>query len=254
MIRNTSSDISAKWQSLRTDAVQGAVWLALARRYEERSLRWQARYAARQAVRCDLTLRAQVEASNLDAGHDAAAGDALLGRAVLPEAAALAARFSAAVTGDPDDWLTWLYLTRLHEMQGDADSHQRALEQARAQEVIPGESLHWLGVWRLNAGDAQGAVNALSGLVDLRPLRHGSMMYLGEALLRVGNVAAAEKAFTRASLSPNPDFLLNLATRVYAHNYLQDQDDCDLQGRLESVFHHRADREYLHRHPGGRCQ
>jgi predicted O-linked N-acetylglucosamine transferase (SPINDLY family) len=82
--------------------------------------------------------------------------------------------------------------------------------------------LHWLGVWRLNEGDAQGAAAALSGLVDLRPLRHGSMMYLGEALLRLGKVAAAEKAFTRASLSPNPEFLLNLSARVYAHNYWQE--------------------------------
>ena len=97
-----------------------------------------------------------------------------------------------------------------------------ALQQARALEFVPGESLHWMGVWRLNAGDGQGAVAALSGLLDIRPVRYGSMMYLGDALLRVGNVAAAEKAFARASLSPNPDFLLTLSARVYAHNYWQE--------------------------------
>jgi hypothetical protein len=34
---------------------------------------------------------------------------------------------------------------------------------------------------------------------SIRPVRYGSMMYLGEALLRAGKVAAAEKAFERAS-------------------------------------------------------
>ena len=48
------------------------------------------------------------------------------------------------------------------------------------------------------------------------------MMYLGEALLRVGNLLGAEKAFARASLSPNPDFLQTLAGRVYGHNYWQE--------------------------------
>lgn len=121
----------------------------------------------------------------------------------------------------PGDWLTWLYLARLREMTAD-ETASSALQQARALEPMPGESLHWLGVWRLNAGDAQGAVAALSGLLDIRPVRYGSMMYLGEALLRVGNVAAAEKAFARASLSNNPDFLLTLSARVYAHNYWQE--------------------------------
>ncbi|MGR9053885.1 MAG: O-linked N-acetylglucosamine transferase, SPINDLY family protein, partial [Gammaproteobacteria bacterium] len=124
-------------------------------------------------------------------------------------------------------WLTWLYLARLLEMPGmhvenRRQDHRHALAQAQALEVIPGESLHWLGVWRLNGGDAQGAVAALSGLQEVRPMRHGSMMYLGEALLQAGNTAAAELAFTRASLSSNPDFLLNLSARVYKHNYWQE--------------------------------
>ena len=99
---------------------------------------------------------------------------------------------------------------------------QRALEQAMALEPIPGESLHWMGVWRLHAGAPDRAVAALSALLDIRPMRHGSMMYLGEALLRIGNVNAAEKAFARASMSTNCDFLLALAARVHAHNYWQE--------------------------------
>lgn len=217
-----ATDIFGLWAKLRATPVQAEVWLELARHYSRRDLPWQASYAARQALRCDVTLRPQLEALNLGAWQDAAAGDALLGRAVLPEAATLAEHFSAAVSESPDDWLTWLYLARLYDMLAAAQPHEYALAQAQAQEIIPGESLHWLGVWRLNAGDAAGAVVALSGLVDVRPMRHGSMMYLGEALLRVGNSAAAEKAFTRASLSPNPEFLLNLSSRVYAHNYWQE--------------------------------
>ena len=97
-----------------------------------------------------------------------------------------------------------------------------ALQEAKSLEPLPGESLHWMGVWRLRAGEEKGAVAALSGLLNIRPVRYGSMMYLGEALLRTGNVAAAQKAFARASLSGNPDFLLALSARVYAHNYWQE--------------------------------
>ncbi len=222
MIAAASNDTSSPWQSLRVSPIQPSAWLHLARDYVRRNLPWQAGYTARQALRCDAALRPQLDALNLGPWQNAGAGDAQLGRAALPEAAALAERFAATVAAYPDDWLTWLYLTRLHETLGAVQAHEHALAQARELEVIPGESLHWLGVWRLNAGDAKGAVAALSGLLDVRPLRYGSMMYLGEALLRIGNIAAAEKAFTRASLSPNPDFLLSLAGRVYAHNYWQE--------------------------------
>lgn len=212
------------WALLRASAVQAPVWLDLARHYASRGLHWQAGHAARQALRCDANLRPELENLSIDRWQDVAAGDALLGTTSLPEAAVLVKRFSAAVQECPDDWLSWLYLARLSEIQGAEDANLRAhaLAQASKLEVIPGETLHWLGVWRLNAGDARGAVAALSKLVDRRPLRYGSMMYLGEALLRNGNIPAAEKAFTRASLSPSPDFLLALSARVYAHNYWQE--------------------------------
>lgn len=234
-ITGTSNEngVATLWQRLGQSAVQPAVWLDLARSYVNDGLPWQAGYAARQAYRLDANLEPQLQA--LDAGYwkDATAGDALLGRATLPEAVLLAERFYARVNACPGDWLTWLYLARLREMlaspdlpsepgQAGAPSAEYALQQARALEPVPGESLHWLGVWRLNAGDATGAVSALSGLLDVQPMRYGSMMYLGEALLSVGNIAAAEKAFTRASLSPNPEFLLSLSARVYAHNYWQE--------------------------------
>ncbi len=63
---------------------------------------------------------------------------------------------------------------------------------------------------------------ALTPLIDRLPPRHGSLLQLGLALLRVGNRAAAEAAFTRASASSNPAFLRLLAERVFQHNYWQE--------------------------------
>ncbi len=223
MKNDDPASISSLWQALRGSPVQSALWFELARQYRRHGLLWQAGYAARQALRCDARLRQSLDELDLGAWQDATAGDGCLGQAVLPEAAALAERFAATVATQPGDWLGWLYLARLHDLPGSSqEQHLRALAQARALEVIPGESLHWLGFWRLQAGDAASAVAALSGLLDVRPVRYGSMMFLGEALLRVGNIAAAEKAFSRATLSPSPDFLLSLSARVYAHNYWQE--------------------------------
>jgi predicted O-linked N-acetylglucosamine transferase (SPINDLY family) len=199
--------------------MQAGVWVALARSYVASGLPWQAGYAARQALRFDAALLPALQQLELSNWQDASAEDAMLGRATLPEAAALAERFAASLKQCADDWLTWLYQTRLEDF---LPNKNNALQQAQNLEIIPGETLHWLGVWRLNAGDASGAVAAFSGLLEIRPVRFGSMMYLGDALLRIGNIPAAEKAFARASLSPNPDFLLTLAMRVYAHNYWQE--------------------------------
>ena len=214
------NDVAKLWQRLGESATQPTVWLALARSYAGQGLPWQAGYAARQALRFDAALAPSLQALDIGPWQEATAGDALLGRAALPEAAALAERFIARLKACPGDWLTWLYLARLQEMQ--APPSDDALQQARALEPVPGESLHWMGGWRLNAGDAQGAIAALAGLQDIRPVRFGSMMYLGGALLRAGNIAAAEKAFARASQSNNPDFLLTLSARVYAPNYWQE--------------------------------
>ncbi|MBK7766249.1 MAG: hypothetical protein IPI44_09115 [Sulfuritalea sp.] len=221
-------DISRHWQSLRATPLQASLWLELAQHYARAGLDWQAGYTARQAVRCDPALRPRLDALALGPWQDPTRGDAELGRGQPSDAAARIQRFQAALRDTPGDWLSWLYLARLLEIPSAspaADALQAAdaaRQRAAALEPIPGESLHWLGVWRLNGGDAAGAVTALSGLLELQPLRHGSMMYLGEALLRIGKLAAAEKAFTRASLSSNPEFLLTLSGRVYAHNYWQE--------------------------------
>ena len=225
------------WQSICLQVAQPQQWQQLERQYAGQGLPWQAGYAARQAYRLDATLQPQLQALDIGAWQDAALGDALLGRPALPEAQGLAERFGDVLAKQPGDWLTWLYLARLQEMPTPAEvanSTQaavaptptgHALANAQRLEPIAGESLHWMGVWRLNAGDAPGAVAALSGLLNIRPVRFGSMMYLGEALLRVGNMVAAEKAFARASGSNNPDFLLTLSARVYVHNYWQEAID-----------------------------
>jgi len=220
------NDTAMLWQKLRQSAMQPVVWLDLARSYAGHGLPWQAAYAARQALRFDTSMKPALQTLELGTWQDATAGDALLGRASLAEADSLAEKFSVRVTECPGDWLSWLYLRRLYDLLEETDStRQAALHQSQSLEPIPGESLHWMGVWRLNAGDARGAVAALSELLDIRPVRFGSMMYLGEALLRIGNIAAAEKAFARASLSNNPDFLLTLSSKVYAHNYWQEAID-----------------------------
>lgn len=229
--KSTASDrygIAAHWALLRKSAVQAQVWRDLAHAYACHGLPWQAGYAARQALRLDAALAPALQALEIGPWQDGAAGDASLGRAVLPDADALAENFFIKLQECPGDWLTWLYLARLREMTSPSPSGAQlapaaeALQQAQLLELVPGESLHWMGVWRLNAGQPEAAVAALSGLLEIRPVRFGSMMYLGEALLRVGNTAAAEKAFARASLSNNPDFLLSLSGRVYAHNYWQE--------------------------------
>lgn len=214
-------DIESQWQKLRSNPSSAIAWHELASCYAGHNLPWQAGYAARQALRFDSALLPALNKLSIGAWQDAAMGDGRLGRPDLRDTEQLIALFSETVRLWPKDWLSWLYLSRLHELNGN-EAHWKALEQARSLELIPGETLHWLGVWRLNAGDAQGAIAALSRLLDTRPPRHGSMMYLGEALLRTGNLPAAEKAYTRASYSNNPDFLLTLSARVYSQNYWQE--------------------------------
>lgn len=224
VLKTSTASVTALWRQVAATPVQARHWLDLARCYAAADFPWQAGYAGRQALRLDPGLLPDLQALAVPGWQDASVGDALLGRAQWQGADPLANRIAVWLAQEPGDWLSALYLVRLQEMSGVVAQPQSAqtLEQARALEPLAGESLHWLGVWRLNAGDAQGSVRAFAGLLDVRPLRHGSMMFLGEALLRTGNVVAAEKAFARAGLSSNPDFLRTLAARVYRHNYWQE--------------------------------
>ena len=209
-------DVGILWRRLTQSAAQPELWMDLVCSYAHAGLLWQAGYAARQAIKYDEKLLARLQGLELGPWRDITAGDALLGRSVLPEAAERAEQFQTHLAEYPGDWLTWLYQARLQELLAPPEeksetartqlhlSHE--LRQAHDMEYLPGESFHWIGVWRLRAGDADGAIAALSGLVFIHPVRYSSMMYLGEALLRIGLFTAAEKAFSRAELSPHPEF------------------------------------------------
>lgn len=225
-------NVGVLWSQLKRRPANAQLWAELARCYASLELPWQAGYCARQATRIESQLSAKMAALLSSDVHSEGRSDAVLGRDVLASAASLAERFHQTVQDHPGDWLSWLYLTRLLDYGVSPPSLGAAapalpsssltLQHAVDLEPIPGETLHRLGVWRLQAGDAHGAVTALSGLVDLRPLRFGSMMYLAEALLKIGNTKAAEVAFSRASLSPDPGFLVYLAQRTFALNYWEE--------------------------------
>jgi hypothetical protein len=62
------------------------------------------------------SLRATLEALDLEPWHDTSAADGQLGRSSLPQADTLIAQFSARSREGPGDWLTWLSLARLYEV------------------------------------------------------------------------------------------------------------------------------------------
>src|SRR5262249_32703428 len=152
---------AALWRSIAREPACGAHWRSLARAYAAQELPWQAAYAARQALRVEPGSSGELQAPGLDADRDAATGEGPLGSAVFDHAPRLIARFRACVADCPGDWRTWLYLARLEEL---ASASLRSDARARAVdcEPWPGETLHWIGHWRLEAGDTDGAVEALS--------------------------------------------------------------------------------------------
>ncbi len=168
--------------------------------------------------------------SSRHAGPTSALADTWLQHPQSAEAQRWRQELDAWLAACPGDWLSQLYAARLADGRTSPDSAgdnpavgaAETLARAETLEPIPGESRHWLGVWHLEGGDARGAVAALTPLIDHRPPRHGSLLQLGLALIRLGHRAAAEVAFTRASASSNPAFLRLLAERVYQHNYWQE--------------------------------
>lgn len=228
---DTIAAIGPLWRRLAGQAADAAPWLELAERYDDADLPWQSAFAARQALKRDAQLAAQVRGlRHVRRPPDPGGGP--LSRTALPVALALRERFQAWIDACPGDWLTWLFLARLADLlpppgAGPQEPAPRpaglpeglAFELAKALEPIPGESLHWLGVWRLEAGDAAGATTALAELIELRPTRFDSLMFLGEALMEQGQRSVAETAYTQATQSSDPDFLATLAARVSTRHY-----------------------------------
>ncbi|MFM9109434.1 MAG: hypothetical protein ACKOPN_02320 [Prochlorococcaceae cyanobacterium] len=207
--------IPGLWASLRHDPLARSSWRGLAEAYTSLGFTPHGAYAAGQWQRL----------AGTPPGPSAAQADSWLQHPSSPDAQLWARQLNDWLATCPGDWLSWLYRARLADAVAPAGATPTAadpLQQAEALEPIAGESRHWLGQWRLNGGDASGAVGALAPLVNRQPQRHGSMLQLGLALLRLGNHAAAELAFSRASASSNPGFLRLLAQRVYEHNYWQE--------------------------------
>lgn len=226
----TADAIASLWRQLRAGPLEAEAWLGLAQAYATAGQEPQRAYAARQLLRLRPGWREQLPAA---AASGPAASEALLLQPQAPAAQAWSEALRGWLGHCPGDWLTWLYLARLQDgvsqpqpqpsaSEPGPDLGDEALPRAIELEPIPGESRHLLGLWRLQGGDPHGAIAALAPLADQKPPRHGSLLHLGEALLRLGNRAAAEAAFTQASASSNPAFLRLLAQRVYEHNYWQE--------------------------------
>jgi predicted O-linked N-acetylglucosamine transferase (SPINDLY family) len=213
--------IGPLWATVRRDPLKPDPWLELARAYASAGQGPQQAYSAGQLRRLQPGWTVRLPPA-LPCGDR----EELLQQPAGAASQAWAHELKRWLERCPHDWLSWLYLTRLGDgpTRPPVEGHAavEALAQAEALEPIPGESLHWLGLWRLNAGDPEGAIKALAPLVDRQPQRHGSMLQLGLALVRIGNRTAAEAAFTRASGSTHPPFLRLLAQRVYEHNYWQE--------------------------------
>lgn len=229
--------ITSAWVRLRANPLAPEPWQALAVAYAAAGLAPQQAYASGQRRRLGPMAEAGLppdppatvasERPNLSPSPSPSEADDLLLHPRSPAAREWARALDGWLARCPGDWLSWLYCARLTDGLAPAARELAPqapdpLQQAEALEPIAGESRHWLGLWRLNGGDASGAVEALAPLVDRQPQRHGSLLQLGLALLRVGNHAAAELAFSRASASSNPGFLRLLAQRVYEHNYWQE--------------------------------
>ena len=218
-----SQPISRLWSQLQITPVQPEPWLAIHHYYATAGLEPQRLYVRQQLQRLKVRLQDNLRQPNSEATTTATASEQHLLNPHSEEARRWARDLDHWLAGNPGDWLSELYRLRLDDDRiANGDPQRGRLDNICKLEPIPGESLHWLGIWRLNGGDHSGAVEALAQLVELRPVRHGSMLYLGEALLRTGNRTAAEVAFTRASHSANPAFLRLLAQRVYEHNYWQE--------------------------------
>ena len=204
--------ISRLWRQLRSTPTNPELWKALEHQYALAELHPQRAYAHQQLQRFKGYADHLSQAQKL-------VDDSILNRPITEEALQWKQSLRDWLIHSPGDWLSWLYFARLSDPEFKAEEQNKIALKCIPLEPISGESFHWLGVWRLNSGNHTGAVQALAQLVDLRPLRHGSMLFLGEALLRAGNNRAAEVAFTRAGTSSNPSFLRMMAQRVYSNNY-----------------------------------
>lgn len=215
-------EVTRLWKLLRQAPQDKESWQSLFRSYSTVGMEWQATYVRRQLSRLGVKPiwePSAVRSANLPAKDL----NSLLSRDDVVQAQKLLSRLEAWLRLHPGDWLGWLLLSRTYDVLPSLQPmFQAAYTRAQELEIVAGDSVHWLGVWRLTGGDALGSAQMLQQLVSRRPMRHGSMIWLGQALFRLGNVQAAELAFSRASLSDNPALLALLAEVSFNHNYWQE--------------------------------
>lgn len=222
--------LASYWHQLKSNPLDASTWQDLALIYAQCRLPWHTRYVAIQANRLQAEGRQAMEALLQQCQQQASAENSIfsrlsvdvLSRAEFSESAECLKSLTSLSESLSDDWLSLVYRFRLHDILPDDPAQAPSLERLTELEYLPGESAHLIGRWRLLAGDAEGAVDLLKDLVHVtaeRPLRYGSMLLLGEALLRLGKTQAAELAFGRAAMSPNPQFLALLAEHSFNHNY-----------------------------------
>lgn len=227
-MKNVFSKSTSVWRRLAQAPLDGQAWLLALQAYAGNGQYWQMSYVAEQLARVRnvdvATIMDVLEPTARQALVDV---QSLLSSPVLQDAPIHAQNLQTWLKTHTEDWLSYLFLARVLDgcPQVSPTQWQAALDKARTLEWLKGESAHLLGQWRLKSGDAVGAVAVLSSLVDVRPLRHGSMLTLGEALMRLGNTQAAEVAFGRASHSQNPAVLQLLAQASFNHNYWREALD-----------------------------
>jgi len=211
-IDNAAESITTLWEAIQGDPIDPKPWKELIVQYKKIDLHAQRNYATQQHSK--LTNR-QSQISCQEAKET----NYMLNNLITKECSTWTANLEVWLKKCRGDWISRLYLSRLLDIEKGSDKQNETIQICISQEPIPGETFHWLGLWRLNSGDHKGAISAFKQILDVRPLRFGSMLYLGEALLKDGNTRAAEVAFTRASKSNNPAFLQMMALKVFNYNY-----------------------------------
>lgn len=219
-VSDEGKSLTIQWERIKASPVDLEPWMELLSIYMEQGLWFPATYVARRLNLIDSSLSGYIDKQGLPAWRSESSELEALLQTGGAKADAIRIQVLAWLANNPKDWLCWVYLAGLVELNGgDVDAKDNALEQACSLEYLDGETKHLMGLWCLKVGRADIAVGYLGQLVDVRPMRYGSMLHLGLALMMLSNVPAAEKAFTRASMSNSPPFLVLLAERIYEHNY-----------------------------------
>jgi protein O-GlcNAc transferase len=130
--------------------------------------------------------------------------------------------YRRAVEVAPQRWVGHASLARVLEEESELDAatvhRQRAIACPDSQAgLLP---LRMLGRARMDRGDYSGAASLLSHALAVAPEDHETMMHLGDVLMRVGDVEAAQALFEKVGQSDSHALLTDLAGVLFRYNYL----------------------------------